>query len=64
MNTAVQFSSQTDLWVTPQDFFDGLNNEFSFETDVCANQENAKCLTWYGIKQNGLAQEWIKARAG
>ena len=59
MNTAVHFSSQTDLWATPQDFFDGLNAEFSFETDVCANEENAKCPTWYGPDQNGLAQEWV-----
>jgi phage N-6-adenine-methyltransferase len=55
---AVHFSSQTDLWSTPQDFFDGLNAEFAFEIDVCANEENAKCLCWFGIEQDGLKQEW------
>jgi len=50
MNTAVHFSSQTDLWATPQDFFDGLDAEFAFETDVCANEENAKCSRWFGVK--------------
>lgn len=27
MNTNVMFSSATDLWATPQDFFDKLNAE-------------------------------------
>lgn len=30
MNTNVMFSSATDLWATPQDFFDKLNAEFHF----------------------------------
>lgn len=54
----VHFSSQTDLWATPQDFFDKLNEEFSFEVDVCARQENAKCPKYFTKEQNGLAQEW------
>lgn len=38
----VHFSSKTDLWATPQAFFDELDKEFHFETDVCALPENAK----------------------
>lgn len=30
MNTDVMFSSKTDMWATPQDFFDLLNAEFGF----------------------------------
>ena len=41
MNKDVMFSSATDLWETPQSFFDALNEEFGFETDVCALPENA-----------------------
>lgn len=37
------FSSNTDLWATPQHFYDELNKEFGFELDVCALSENAKC---------------------
>jgi phage N-6-adenine-methyltransferase len=59
MNIAVHFSSQTDLWATPQDFFDRLNAEFAFETDVCANEENTKCPHWFGTEQDGLKQEWV-----
>ena len=58
MNTAVHFSSKTDLWATPQDFFDKLNDEFSFETDVCANEGNAKCLNYFSAEQDGLKQAW------
>ena len=43
MNTDVMFSSKTDLWETPQEFFDRLNDEFGFDLDVCALPENAKC---------------------
>lgn len=39
----VHFSSKSDLWETPQDFFDRLDAEFHFATDVCALPTNAKC---------------------
>ena len=54
----VHFSSATDLWATPQDFFDELNNEFNFDLDVCANDENAKCAKYYTAENDGLAQDW------
>ena len=59
MNTELMFSSKTDLWETPQDFFDALNAEFKFELDVCALPENAKCEKYYTPEQDGLVQEWI-----
>jgi phage N-6-adenine-methyltransferase len=52
------FSSATDLWETPQDFFDKLNREFSFETDVCASPQNAKCEKFFSPEQDGLKREW------
>jgi phage N-6-adenine-methyltransferase len=58
MNTAVHFSSATDLWATPQDLFDKLNAEFHFVTDVCASPENAKCANYYDKERDGLAQHW------
>lgn len=54
----VHFSSATDLWETPQKFFDDLNREFNFETDVCALPENAKCEKYFTPEQDGLEQEW------
>lgn len=58
MNTDVMFSSETDLWSTPQDTFDKLNSEFGFEVDVCATNENAKCSKFFTIADDGLSKEW------
>ncbi len=58
VNTAVHFSSVTDLHATPQEFFDALDQEFGFGLDVCATSENTKCTRYYTTEQDGLAQEW------
>lgn len=47
MNTKVLFSSNSDMWETPQWLFDKLNSEFNFNLDVCAVPENAKCAVYY-----------------
>ena len=52
------FTSTTDLWESPQDFFDRLNAVFHFETDVCALPENAKCARFFTPQMDGLAQPW------
>ena len=56
--TSGMFSSKTDMWATPQDFFDKLNEEFGFEVDVCALPCNAKCKVFYTPEEDGLKQEW------
>ena len=58
MNKEVMFSSQTDLWETPQDLFDKVNAEFGFTLDVCALPENAKCEKFYSPAEDGLSQSW------
>lgn len=58
MNTEVMFSSKTDLWSTPQDFFDDLDKEFHFTLDACALPENAKCKRYFSPEQDGLFQPW------
>lgn len=58
MNTDLMFSSKTDLWATPQEFFDRLNYVFRFELDVCALPENAKCQRYFTPDVDGLAQDW------
>ena len=54
----VHFSSKTDLWATPQNFFDKYNAIYNFELDVCALPENAKCSKFFTPEQNGLSQDW------
>jgi phage N-6-adenine-methyltransferase len=58
MNRELMFSSQTDLWATPSDFFAELDAEFGFDLDVCASPENAKCEKYYTQTDDGLAQPW------
>lgn len=53
------FTSNTDLWATPKDFFDKLDKEFDFELDVCATAENAKCPHFFSPEQDGLNRKWI-----
>ena len=52
------YSSATDQWATPQEFFDKLNAEFGFTLDPCALPSNAKCTKYYTPTDNGLLQDW------
>ena len=52
------FTSNTDMWETPQALFDELDKEFHFTLDVCAVPENAKCERYFTPAQNGLKQDW------
>ncbi|MCD9024343.1 phage N-6-adenine-methyltransferase [Cohnella sp. NL03-T5] len=52
------FSSETDLWATPQSFYDELNAEFHFTLDPCSNGDNAKCERFFTREDDGLAQNW------
>lgn len=55
---AVHYSSKDHTAETPQDFFERLNREFRFRTDVCALPHNAKCKRYFTPEQDGLKQEW------
>ena len=58
------FSSATDQWPTPTDFFAALDAEFGFVLDVCADADNRKADTYYGLdhadtaRRDGLAGDW------
>lgn len=58
INRKAMFSSASDLWSTPQDFFDKLDETFRFDVDVCATPENAKCAKFFSPEQDGLLQDW------
>lgn len=58
MNTEIMFSSKTDQWATPQNFFDELNEEFKFDLDPCADETNHKCEKYFDKIQDGLKQNW------
>ena len=52
------FSSKSNEWATPQEFFDELDKEFHFTLDPCSTHENCKCKKHYTIEENGLEQNW------
>ena len=54
----VHYSSKTNEWSTPQDFFDELDKEFNFTLDPCATSENAKCTKYFTVEDDGLKQDW------
>src|SRR4051812_32649409 len=59
---AVHFSSASDEWSTPQEFFDKYDKRFHFTLDVCATAENAKCRRYFTREDDGLAQDWSGER--
>ena len=54
-------TSNNDCWETPPKFFEELNKEFDFDTDVCALPENTKCPHYYSPEVDGLHQNWTGA---
>lgn len=53
-------SSNTDQWATPQSFFDELNKEFNFGLDLCADDTNHKCKTYFNTYTDGLSIDWAE----
>lgn len=56
------FSSKTDQWATPQEFFDELDREFHFDLDPCADESNHKTPEYFTKEQDGLLQDWSGRR--
>ena len=57
-NNDVLFSSKNEVWETPQDLFDKLNQTYHFDLDVCALPYNAKCKDFFTPEIDGLKQVW------
>lgn len=55
------YSSRSEEWPTPADFFATLDAEFGFTLDPCTSAEAAKCTKFYTKEQDGLAQDWGRA---
>jgi phage N-6-adenine-methyltransferase len=62
MNKQVQqlmFSSKTDEWATPQQFYEKLNWRFGpFDLDPCASTHNTKCANFFTEAEDGLTKNW------
>lgn len=57
-NIDVMYSSKTDQWATPEDFFEELDKEFHFNLDPCADEQNHKCEKYFTKEDNGLSKDW------
>lgn len=58
MKTELFFSHNSDEWATPQDIFSKLDEEFHFNLDPCATEENHKCDMYFTREQDGLNCSW------
>ena len=58
----VHFSSASDDWATPQDFFDAQDKIHGFTLDVCADSRNAKCSLYFTKRIDGLSRPWSPHR--
>ena len=58
MNTDCMFSSASDEWETPQDFFDRYNAQYHFTLDAASNDNNAKCENHFTKADDGLHNSW------
>ena len=58
MITTGLFTSNTDEWYTPIDFYEQLDKEFHFNLDPCATEQNHKCDKYFTKEINGLSQKW------
>ena len=53
------FSSETEEWYTPHDFFERCASEVGgFDLEPCATAENAKCAKFYTKEDDGLSKTW------
>lgn len=60
---SVHFSSATDDWPTPTDYFVRLSKLFNFTLDPCASAANCKCANFFDIATDGLSRSWTTGGA-
>lgn len=58
----IHFSSESNDWATPQDFYDKLNSIFDFTLDPCASHANHKTDKYFTEEDDGLSQSWDNER--
>jgi len=54
----LMFSSKSNEWETPADFYEKLNKRFKFTLDPCSTHLNTKCPKHYTMEEDGLSKSW------
>lgn len=57
-NMSVHYSSASNTWDTPDEFYQKLNAVWNFTLDPAAMDETAKCKKYYTPETDGLAHSW------
>ena len=58
INMSVHYTSNSNEWTTPQEFYNRLDSEFNFDLDPCSDGYNAKCERFFTKEDDGLIQDW------
>ena len=59
MSSARTGDKSKDEWMTPIPFFEKLDQEFHFNLDPAATQENTLCDNFFTKEKDGLKQDWL-----
>ncbi len=51
-------ASEKDLWQTPIALFKALDQEFDFDVDICASEDNALCHAFFTVEESALKMKW------
>jgi len=55
---SVHFTSKSQTWNTPKDFFDKLDAVWGFEVDTACLEESALCKEYFTPETDGLNSSW------
>ena len=56
--TEIYKPHESDLWETPPEIFDSLNEVFRFEVDLAAEPSTAKCEKFYSVDDDAFSHQW------
>jgi len=54
-----KFESAKQEWTTPDDLYDKLNEIYSFNIDLAADNSNKKCNNYFSEEDDSLEQIWV-----
>ena len=52
--------NEKDLWQTPKEIFNALDQEFNFDCDICASKDNRLKGDYFSEEKSALDNEWGK----
>ncbi len=58
VNKTSTSEDEKDLWQTPIDLFKAIDQEFNFDIDICASEDNHLCDDYFSEKVSALKNEW------